>query len=709
MKTYDATNIKNIVLLGHAGTGKTTLTETMIFEAGLINRRGRVQDKNTVSDYHELEHERGNSVFSTLTFTEWKGNKINIIDTPGYDDFIGEIVAPLKVADTGIMLVNAQYGVEVGTENIWEYTEKFQTPMIFAVNQVDREESNFEMCVEQVRKSFGKKVIVVQYPLNQGLGFNSIIDLLKMTLYKFPSGGGKPEKLPIPDSEKERAKQLHNELVEAVAQEDESLMELYFEKGELDEDHMVQGLRMAMIKRDIFPLFCLSAERDMGSGRLMGFINNVAPCAGDMPPAKLEGGKELKCDLTGPTCLFIYKTISEPHLGDLSFFKVMSGELKPGTDLVNEQTNATERINQMFVMEGKKREPVSSLKAGDLGAVVKLKSTHTNETLHPKGVPLAIEPIVFPEAVIQTAVNTVKQGEEDKLSQALHALQAEDPTLKVEHNSELRQLIISGQGELHLNMIKWKIEKLFKIEIQYIEPKIPYRETIQKQVKSDYRHKKQSGGAGQFGEVHMLVEPWHEGMGKPKDLTVRGEEIVDLPWGGKLVFLNCIVGGAIDVRFLPSILKGVMDKMEIGPLTGSRVRDVRVAVYDGKMHAVDSNDMAFKIAGMMAFKQAFTQAAPKILEPIYEVTVTTPGDSMGEVITDLQGRRAIILGMDQEGHYQKIRANVPLAELYKYSSMLRSISQGRAKHSRKFVQYQPVPAEVQQKLISQFKEELQEA
>lgn len=709
MKVYDASNIKNIVLLGHAGTGKTTLTETMIYEAGLISRRGKVQDKNTVSDYHELEHERGNSVFSTLTYTEWRGNKINIIDTPGYDDFIGEIIAPLKVADTGIMLLNAQYGVEVGTEIIARYADQFGTPLILAVNQVDREEADFDKCVEQAKKTFGNKVIVVQYPLNQGIGFNAIIDLLKMTMYKFPDGGGKPEKLPIPEGEKEKAKKLHNELVEAVAQEDESLMQLYFEKGELDEDHMVQGLRMAMVKRDIFPLFCISAERDMGSGRLMGFINNVAPCAGDMLPAKLEDGKELKCDVQGPACLFIYKTISEPHLGDLSFFKVMSGEVKTGMDLVNEQTNAHERISQVFVMEGKKREPVQSLKAGDLGAVVKLKQTHTNETLHPKGVPLAIEPIHFPEPVIRTAVVTAKQGEEDKLAQALHAQQAEDPTLKVEHNSELRQLILSGQGELHLNMVKWKMEKLFKIDITFVEPRIPYRETIQKQVKADYRHKKQSGGAGQFGEVHMLVEPYHEGMGKPKDLTVRGEEVVDLPWGGKLVFLNCIVGGAIDTRFMPSILKGVMEKMEVGPLTGSRVRDVRVAVYDGKMHAVDSNDMAFKIAGMMAFREAFRQAAPRILEPIYEVTVTTPDDSMGEVITDLQNRRAIILGMEQEGHNQKIRANVPLAELYKYSSALRSISQGRAKHTRIFVDYQPVPADVQQKLIAQHKEELQEA
>ncbi|GIV32891.1 MAG: elongation factor G [Chitinophagales bacterium] len=709
MKVYDTAHIKNIVLLGHAHAGKTTLTETMIYEAGLITRRGKVTEKNTVSDYHELEQERGNSVFSTLTFTEWRGNKINIIDTPGYDDFIGEIIAPLRVADTGILLINAQYGVEVGTEHIWEYAEKFGTPLILAVNQIDREEANFELCVEQAKQRFGNKVTVVQYPLNPGLGFDSVIDVLKMTMYKFPPEGGKPEKLPIPDSERERAKQLHNELVELAAQEDEKLMELYFDKGELDEDHMVQGLRMAMIKRDIFPLFCISAERNMGSGRLMGFINNVAPSAADMPPARLTNGQTLPCDPNGPPCIFIYKTISEPHLGDLSFFKVMSGEIKSGMELVNYQSGQTERLNQLFVMEGKKREPISSLNAGDLGAVVKLKSSHTNETLHLKNTPLAVEPIPFPEPIIRTAVVAVKQGEEEKLSQALHVIHGEDPTLNVEHNSELKQLIISGQGELHLNTVKWKLEKMFKVDVQFIEPKIPYRETITKPVKSEYRHKKQSGGAGQFAEVHMLVEPWYEGMEKPHGLNVRSEEVIDLPWGGKLVFLNCIVGGAIDARFMPSILKGVMEKMENGPLTGSRVRDVRVSVFDGKMHPVDSNDMAFKIAGLMAFRQAFTQAAPRILEPIYEVEVTTPEDYMGDVITDLQGRRAIILGMEQDGHYQKIRANVPLAELYKYSSALRSITQGRAKHTRKFVEYAVVPPDIQQKLVAAFKEELQEA
>lgn len=709
MKVYEANHIKNIVLLGHAGSGKTTLNETMIYEAGIINRRGTVEDKNTISDYHEVEHERGNTVFSTLTFTEWRGNKINIIDTPGYDDFIGEIVAPLKVADTGIMLLNALHGVEVGTELIWEYTEKFKTPIIFAVNQVDREDADFDRTVQQAKERFGKKVTVVQYPLNQGIGFNAIIDVLKMTMYKFPDGGGKPEKVPIPDEEMEKAQQLHNELIESIAENDEGLMELFFDKGTLDEDEMRKGLKIGMINHDLFPLFCLSAERNMGSGRLMGFINNVTPSAGEMPSAMLEDGNELKCETSGPSLLFVYKTISEPHLGDLSFFKVYSGVLKTGMDLQNSQTGAYERINQIFVMEGKKREPVDMLYAGDIGAVVKLKETFTNNTLHQKGVHMSIKPIEFPKPIIRTAVITSKTGEEEKLAQALHQIKLEDPTVIVEHSSELKQMIIHGQGELHLSIIKWKIEHLFKVEIKFIEPKIPYRETIQKGVHTSYRHKKQSGGAGQFAEVHMLVEPYYEGMPKPQDLNVRGEDVINLPWGGKLVFLNCIVGGAIDNRFLPSILKGLMEKMEVGPLTGSHVRDVRVSVYDGKMHPVDSNDMAFKTAGAMAFRNAFKEASPKILEPVYEVEVLVPGEIMGDIMTDLQTRRAIILGMEQEGHYQKIKANVPLASLYKYCSALRSISQGRAKHTRKFVEYAPTPADIQQNLIAQFQEELQEA
>lgn len=708
MEEFDLKHIKNVALVGHPGSGKTTLAETMLFEAGMINRRGTVEDHSTASDYSEIEQERGNSIFSTVLHADWRGFKINIIDTPGYDDFIGEVVTALRVADTAVMTLNAQFGVEVSTELIWEYIDAFKTPTIFAVNQLDQEKADFDLAVEQAKERFGRKVTVVQYPMNQGHGFNTIIDVLKMTMYQFPEDGGKPEKLPIPDSEKDRAEQLHNDLVESIAENDEGLMELYFEKGSLDEDEMRKGLKIAMTKHELFPLFCTSGKRNMGSGRLMGFIDNVAPSANEMPPFPLTNGQTLACDPNGKTALFVFKTISEPHLGEMSFFKVCSGHVKNGMDLVNSQTDAHERINQLFVMQGKKREQVEHLEAGDIGATVKLKATKTNHTLHEKGLDIVIQPIEFPEPRMRTAIQPEKKGEEEKMAMALHHLVDEDPSLHLEQSQELRQTIIHGQGEMQLAITKWKLEHLYKLDIEFIEPRIPYRETIQKAVHSDYRHKKQSGGAGQFAEVHMLVEPYYDGMPDPPDMSVRGRDSHELPWGGHLVFYNCIVGGAIDVRFLPSILKGVMEKMKEGPLTGSYVRDVRVSVYDGKMHPVDSNDAAFKIAGRMAFKRAFQSADPKILEPIYRIEVLTPDEVMGDVMGDLQSRRAIIQGIETDGHYQKIIAKVPLAELYKYSSALRSITQGRAKHKRFFDEYAAVPFDIQQKLIANY-EELVEA
>lgn len=708
MATFDLKHIKNVALIGHAGSGKTTLAETMLFESGMINRRGNVEEGNTISDYTDIEHERQNSIFSAMTHADWRGYKINLIDTPGYDDFVGEVISALRIADTSVMVLNAQFGVEVSSELLWEYTEKFQTPTIIAINQVDHDKADFDRAVEQAKDRFGHGVTVVQYPLNQGEGFDSIIDLLKMTMYKFPADGGKPEKLPIPDSERERADQMHNELVESIAENDEGLMELYFEKGELDEDEMRKGLKLAMIKHDLFPVFCLSAKNNMGSGRLMGFIDNVAPSANEMPPLPLTNGESLACDPNGKKALFIFKTISEPHLGEMSFFKVASGTIKAGDDLINSKTGNTERINQLFVMQGKSREAVDSLEAGDIGATVKLKNTHTNNTLSEKGTNVEIEPIEFPTPRMRSAITLQGKGDEDKLSLALHHLIDEDPSLQLEQSQELRQTILHGQGEMQLAIVKWKLKHLYKLDIEYVEPRIPYRETIQKAVRTSYRHKKQSGGAGQFGEVHMLVEPYYDGMPDPSDLSVRGRDEHELPWGGKLVFYNCIVGGAIDTRFLPSILKGIMEKMHNGPLTGSYVRDVRVCVFDGKMHPVDSNDAAFKTAGMMAFKQAFKEADPKILEPIYKVEVLVPDDIMGDVMSDLQTRRAMILGMEADGHYQKIIAKAPLSKLYRYSSTLRSISAGRAKHNRTFEEYAPVPFEEQQELIAKHTEELAE-
>jgi len=709
METFDVNEVKNIVLLGHAGCGKTTLAESMLFEAGLISRRGTVEEGNTVSDYNAIEQEKGCSVFATLLHTNWRGYKINILDTPGNDDFVGEVVAALKVADTGVMLLNAPFGVEVGTDLIWEYTETFKTPMIFAVNQLDHEKADFDKTVEQAKSSFGRKVLVVQYPLNAGTGFDSIIDVLKMTMYKFPAEGGKPQKLPIPDAEKAKADQLHNDLIESIAENDEGLMELYFEKGSLDEDQMRKGLKIAMINHELFPLFCISGKKNMGSGRLMGFIDNVAPSAAEMPPQKLTDGKTLPMNVKANPCIFIFKTISEHHLGDMSLFKVYSGEVHAGSELMNEETGAAEKLTQLFTLEGKKREPVDKLLAGDIGATIKLKSTHTNNTLHGKNEKFEIEPIQFPKPRMRMAIVSTKRGEEEKLALALHQLQEEDPSLKIEVSQELKQTILHCQGELHLGVIALKLQQQYKLSVEFVPPKVPYRETIQKMVQTSYRHKKQSGGSGQFAEVHIQVEPYYEGMPDPKGMNVRGREEVQLPWGGKLVFYNCIVGGVIDQRFLPSIMKGIMDKMENGPLTGSYVRDVRVSVFDGKMHPVDSNDMAFKIAGMMAFKDAFAQASPKILEPVYELEVLAPEDVVGDVMGDLPTRRAIIEGIDTEGHYQKIKAQIPLAELQNYSTGLRAITQGRAKYNIEFHDYAPVPMDMQDKLIKAYQAQHQDS
>ena len=704
MSKYDQKQIKNIVLVGHAGSGKTTLAETMLFEAGAINRRGTVQEKNTVSDYSEIEHERGNSVFATLLNLEWQGSKINLIDTPGFDDFIGEVTCAMKVADTAIMVLNAQFGVEVGSELYWELIDSDKKAAIIAVNQLDHENADFDRTVEQAKSRFGKHVTVVQYPMYDGKNFIGIIDVLKMTYYKFGSDGGKPEKLPIPGSEKEKAEQLHNELVEASAENDEALMELYFEKGSLDEDEMRKGLHIGLLQHELFPLFCLSAKNNMGSGRLMGFIGNVAASAAEVPPVKLADGNTLPCDPRGSPCVFVFKTISEPHLGELSFFKVYSGEVKEGIDLVNEQTSNTERLNQLFTIRGKARDNVTSLIAGDIGASVKLKATHTNNTLHLKGKDLQVEPIVFPEPRVRTAIVSASKGDEEKLSIALHHLKEEDPTMRIEQSQELKQTILHGQGELHMAVAKWKIEHHYKLQVKFEKPKIPFRETIQKKVESMYRHKKQTGGAGQFAEVHMRVEPYYEGMPPPAGISVRNNELIELDWGGTLSFNNCIVGGAIDTKFMNAILKGIMEKMHNGPLTGSYVRDVRVCIFDGKMHAVDSNDQAFKTASLMAFRDAFRDADPKILEPIYELEIFVPEEYMGDVMGDLQTRRGQIQGMDADGHYQKIMARVPLMELHNYSSSLRSITQGRAKYKMRFAEYDSVPFDLQQKLIAEHAE-----
>lgn len=702
---YETSNIRNVVLLGHPGCGKTTLAETMLFETGGITRRGTVQEQNTISDYTDIEHERGNSIFATLMHGDWRGNKINVLDTPGFDDFIGEVISSLKVSATALMLLNAKSGVEVGTELLWEYVEKYNTPTLFIVNQVDHEKSDFESTVEQAKGRFGHKILQIQYPLNQGTGFNSIIDALRMTMYVFPPGGGKPEKKPIPDSEKDRAAEMHQAIVEAAAENDEELMERYFDQGTLSEQDLAYGLRMAIAKCTVYPLFCCSASQNMGSGRIMGFITDVCPSPSERMPARLEGGEVLKCDSTADTTIFIFKTNNEQRVGTVSYFKVASGTLKAGDELVNADNRTAERFGQLYVANGKNREPVQELKAGDLGCVVKLKNSHTNQTLNKKGVERKIEPIQFPNPRLEVAVQPPSKSEMEKLMKALYSIAQEDPTLIIEQSATLKQTLLYGQGQLQLDLVKYRIEQEQGVSMEFVKPRIPYRETITRESNEMYRHKKQTGGAGQFAEVHMRIEPYFDGMPDPHGLTVRNTEIDTLPWGGKLAFYWCIVGGSIDSRFSNAIKKGVLQKMEEGPLTGSNCQDIRVCIYDGKMHPVDSNDMAFMTASIQAFRANFEKAAPQIMEPIYNVEILCAGDVMGDVMGDLQTRRAIILGMDSEGHYQKIIARVPLAELYQYSSTLRSISQGRAKFSRAFAEYAPVPGDIQQRLIAEHKAE----
>ncbi len=700
MKVYDDKFIKNVVFVGAHGSGKTTLAETMLFEAGLINRRGTVEAKNTVSDYHDIEHDRGTSVFATPLHTEWRNYKINIIDTPGLDDFIGEIISSIRVSDTIVNVINAQYGVEIGTEIIWNYVDKYLKPTIFVINQIDHPNANFDESFKSLKAMVGNSAVKIQYPIKLD-GAQCIIDVLKMKLYKFGPEGGKPEKLPIPDDQKALADELHNELVEKAAENDEELLELFFDKGTLNEEEMRKGIKAGMLNHDLFPVFCMSALNDMGSGRLMGFIDNVAPAAADLKVEQSVEGEDIIPSVDAPTSLFIFKTVYQPNLGQITFFKVKSGEVKLNDKLVNSRNDETEILNQLFIMDGKNRETVSKLTVGDIGATLKLKYTETNDTLHTPGKKITVKPIKYPEPRIKKVVKAADKKNEEKLNESLKRIHSQDPTVVVTYSKESKQLILGCQGELHLATIDWTLKNVYGIEAKFSKPKITYRETIQRPATANYRHKKQSGGAGQFAEVHMKIEPWHEGMDEPEGFNVRGKQEVDLPWGGKLIFYNCIVGGVIDLRYLPSIMKGILEVMESGPLTGSYIRDVRVMVYDGKMHSVDSNDISFKIAGAHAFKAAFLHANPKLLEPIQELTVKVPEDMVGNVMTDLQSRRSIILGISSSDSNQILKCTTPAAELYGYSTDLRSLTQGRGTFSSTFSSFQPVPNSVQEELIKQ--------
>lgn len=709
MKVYQTNEIRNIALVGGAKTGKTTMAESMLFEGGVINRRGSVDDKNTVSDYREIELERQNSVTSTVLYAEINDKKINIIDTPGFDDFVGEVVSALRVVDTAVMVVNAQNGVEVGTEISWRTTSKYNTPVVFAINHLEHENSNFDETVRQLKAQFSGSCTVCQYPVIAGLGFDTVIDLIQMKQYKYPQDGGKPEITDIPDSEKAKAEEMQAAMIEDLAASDEELMEIFFEEGTLSEEQMQKGLKVGLVNRGMFPILCVNAKQNMGVNRLLDFITKNAPAPNEMPAIKTIDGKEIACDVNGDTSLFVFKTAIEPHLGEVSYFKVYTGKVTESMDMIHGEKSSKERIAQLMVTAGKNRQKVGEVVAGDIASTIKLKAVTTNSTLNAgKNTNTVIEKIIFPDPKFRTAVKAVNQSDDEKLGGVLNVIRKVDPTVLVEYSRELKQLIVQGQGELHLNIVKWHLETLEKIPVEYFAPKIPYRETITKDAKADYRHKKQSGGSGQFGEVHMLIQPYTEGMADQTEFPIRGREEVQLDWGGKLIMHNCIVGGAIDARFMPAIMKGLMEKMEDGPLTGSYARDIVVNIYDGKMHPVDSNEISFKLAARNAFRTAFKNAGPKILEPIYDVEVLVPEEKMGDVMTDLQGRRAIIMGMEAEGNYQKIKAKVPLSEMNRYSTALSSITSGRAMYGMKFAEYSQVPGDIQDKLLKEYEESLEE-
>ncbi|MBQ9705789.1 MAG: elongation factor G [Paludibacteraceae bacterium] len=713
MKTYQANEIKNISLMGGSGSGKTTLIEAMLLESGVIKRRGTVEAQNTVSDYFPVEKEYGYSVFSTVCNIEFAGKKLNIIDCPGSDDFVGGMVTSLNVTDTAVIVLSANGGVEVGTQNHYRYAENMKKPVMFVVNKLDHENANFDRTIEQLKESFGNKVAVVQYPVNAGAGFNAVIDVLQMKMYQWKAEGGAPEILDIPAAEQGKAEELQAALFEMAAEADEALMEKFFEEMALTPEETHRGLHKVFMEAGVYPVVCTSAARDMGVRKLMEFLGEIAPAVSESPVPVTEDGTEVKCDPKAPTSLFIFKTSVEPHIGEVNYFKVMQGTVHGADDLQNMNRGSKERISQLYAVDGSIRTTIDEVAAGDIAATVKLKDSRTGNTLNAKECDYVYGQIKYPEPKYRRAIRPVTESDSEKLSALLTRMHEEDPTWIIEQSKELRQTIVSGQGEFHLRTLKWRLENNDKMMIQYDEPKIPYRETITKAARADYRHKKQSGGSGQFGEVHLIVEPYVEGEpvketykfgNQEYKISVKDTQEIPLEWGGKLVLINSIVGGAIDARFIPAILKGLMDRIEQGPLTGSYARDVRVIIYDGKMHPVDSNEISFRLAGRNAFAEAFRNAGPKVLEPVYDVDIFVPSDKMGDVMSDLQGRRGMVMGMQSEKGFEHLKAQVPLKEMSSYSTSLSSLTGGRASFSMRFNEYRLVPQDVQDKLVKEYQE-----
>lgn len=692
---YFAQDIRNVVLLGATKSGKTTLAESMLFEGKVITKRGSVEEKNTVSDFDDLEKLNQRSIYATPVYAEFMNKKINIIDAPGSDDFIGGAVSAFRVCENGVLLINAQQGVEVGTRNLLRYADAYNVPLVLAVNQLDGEKADWDATYASIKETFGNKMISIQFPTNVGPQFDGFVDVLTMKYYRFKDANGTREDLEIPEEYKERAEEARQELIEKAAEFDDTLMEKFFEVGALTEDEIRSGLAIGIRERKVFPQLCVSAKKDIGVKRLLEFTKNVA-----VPP---------QVNQEGQGGLFIYKNNAEPHLGEVSYFKVLSGDITAGLDYENPETGDKERLSAIYAVAGTKKEPVQVLHAGDFGCVVKLKNSKSNTTLSAIGSGLVFDKIKYPAPKFRCAIKAKVQQDEQKLGDALRKISAQDPTVVVEFSKELRQTILSGNGEQHINIVKWRLNNEFGLDVELFAPKVPYRETITKVATAQYRHKKQSGGAGQFGEVHLLVCPAEGEVrskfmidGKETQLNIKSSEVIDLEWGGKLEFYNCVVGGAIDLGFMPAILKGIKERMVEGPLTGSYARDIRVYVYDGKMHPVDSKEIAFIIAGRNAFKEAFRNAGPKILEPIYNVEVTTPGDYQGAVMSDLQNRRGILGELGTDKGFSVLKARVPLAELYRYSTVLSSLTSGSASFSMEFADYQPVPGDIQNKLLAEY-------
>ncbi len=708
-KVYQANEIKNIAMLGGSGSGKTTLMESMLFESGVIKRRGSIETQSTVCDYFPVEKEYGYSVFSTVCNVEFMGKKLNIIDCAGSDDFCGGTVAALQMVGSALVVLSANEGVTVGTQNNFRLVENAHKPLAFVVNKCDHEYADFEKVLHELRETFGNRCTVMQYPVNAGTGFNAVIDVLKGKMLVWGPDGGAPEEKEIPAGEQAKVEEMRQALQEQAAEADETLLDKFLEEG-LNDEEIMQGLKSVYAQGSMYPVICCSAAKDMGIRRLMDFLNVMAPAPRQFE-YKTVDGKSVRPVDDAPTSLYVFKTSVEPHVGEVSYFRVMQGVVRPGDDLQNMERGSKERISQLFMVDGSMRTPVEEVHAGDIAATVKLKDTRTGNTLNAKDCDYQYAPIVYPQPRYRRAIRPANEADNEKLAALLTRMHEEDPTWIVEQSKELRQTIVWGQGEFHLRTLKWRLENNDKMSVEFDEPKIPYRETITKAARADYRHKKQSGGSGQFGEVHLIVEPYEEGMpvkesykfgNQEYKVSVKDTQEISLEWGGKLVLINSIVGGAIDARFIPAILKGVMDRMEQGPLTGSYARDVRVIVYDGKMHPVDSNEISFRLAGRNAFAEAFRNANPKVLEPIYDVEVLVPTEIMGDVMSDINGRRGMVLGMESEKQFTRLKALVPLKELSNYSTTLSSLTGGRATFTMAFKSYELVPADVQDQLLKAY-------